>query len=163
MAWFVNILLIAAAFNAEEWLVKREMLSREAERLQQAYSECVKKLESPAEGVNIPVETYPDGSVKLEITASRAQFFLKEELVWAEDVEIVRYEDDHTVSSRIKAERCVFDRNTKSGWAEGAAKIVFKDTEFTGNGVYFSSPENYVMSKENSKIVSHDLKFGGVL
>ena len=72
------------AFNSEEWLGKRELFAREAERLRAAYTNCVARLETPAEDVTIPVETFEDGSVKVMIFAKKAQYFLDKGLVWAE-------------------------------------------------------------------------------
>ena len=45
----------AFAFRSDEWLAKREILSREAERLQAAYTSCVARLDEPAADVTIPV------------------------------------------------------------------------------------------------------------
>jgi len=149
------------AFVSSEWLGKREMLSREAERLQAAYTNCAARATDPAEGVAVPLETNPDGSVRLSIEAKKAQFFIDEGLVWAEGVSIRKTGEKGEEVSRIDAEKCVFDRNTKSGWAEGAMKLVYGKTVFSGRGVYFSSPEDYVMSFSDSSIESQDLKFAG--
>lgn len=152
----------ASAFNSADWLEKREMLTREAERLRAAYSNCVAQVQTPAEDIVIPVETFPDGSVKTVVQAKKAQFFAKEGLVWAANVVIRKYDGEGGVSAQIDATNCVIDRYTKSGWANGAARVRHGKTEFCGEGVYFSSPEAYVMVLRRSDIVSKDLKFGGV-
>lgn len=152
----------AFAFNSEEWLGKREILSREAERLRSAYTNCVAHLQAPAEDVTVPVETFDDGSVKVMVFAKKAQYFLEKGLVWAEGVEIKKFKPDGTLDGRISAKNCVVDRFTKSGWAEGTATVVHGKTTFRGRGVYFSSPESYVKVFEEADIESKDLKFGGV-
>ena len=153
----------AFAFDSEEWLGKRELFAREAERLQAAYTNCVANLETPAEDVTIPVETFDDGSVKVMIFAKKAQYFLDKGLVWAEDVTVRRFKADGRLEARIEAKNCVVDRFSKSGWAEGPAMVVHGKTTFRGTGVYFSSPEGYVKVFERTDVDSQDLKFGGAL
>ena len=150
------------AFDSAEWLGKRELLTREAERLMAAYTNCVATLQVPAEDVTVPVEVFEDGSLKTVVSARRAQYFLESGLVWAEGVTIRKFKSDGSVDGVIEAEHCVVDRNSKSGWAEGAAKVTHGETVFTGKGIYFSSPESYVKVFADSHIDSKDLKFGGV-
>ena len=151
------------ALNSEEWLGKRELFAREAERLRVAYTNCVARLETPAEDVTIPVETFDDGSVKVMIFAKKAQYFLDKGLVWAEDVTVRRFKPDGTLEAKIEAKNCVVDRFSKSGWAEGLATVTHGKTVFKGVGVYFSSPEGYVKVVERTDVDSKDLKFGGAL
>ena len=153
----------ACAFDSAEWHEKRELLLREAERLQAAYSNCVANLQAPAEDITVPVETYEDGSVKTVVAARRARFFLREGLIWAEGVVIKKFAVDGVEESRIDAASCVVDRATKSGWAEGPARVRHGKTTFGGSGVYFSSPESYVRVFDNAEIDTTDLSFGGSL
>ena len=155
--------LSASAFDSERWFEKRESKMADALRLCAAYSNCVARLEVPAEGVIVPMETFDDGSVKLSIGAKRAQFFLDTNFVWAEDVVIRKFDDTQTEISRVEAKNCVIDRVSKSGWVQGTAKIFHGKTEFSGSDVYFSSGDGYVISTADSSIVSTDLKFGGAL
>ena len=167
MRTFASVLCLAAAFPAQafdsaEWHGKRELLLREAERLQAAYSNCLASVHEPAESVTVPVETFDDGSVKAVVSARKARFFLKEGLIWAEGVVIKRFAQDGSEESRIDAASCVVDRATRSGWAEGPARVRHGKTTFSGSGVYFSSPESYVRVFKGSVIESSDLSFGGV-
>ena len=152
----------ALAFNSAEWLGKRELLAREAERLRSAYTNCVAHLEVPAEDVTVPVETFDDGSVKVMVFAKKAQYFMEKGWVWAEDVVIKKFKSDGSLDGQITAKNCVVDRFTKSGWAEGEATVEHGKTTFRGRGVYFSSPESYVKVFEEADIESKDLKFGGL-
>lgn len=152
----------ALAFDSTEWLGKRELFAREAERLRGVYSNCVARLEVPAEDVSVPVETHPDGSVKVMVTAKKAQYFLDTGLVWAEDVVIRKFRSDGSEDGCITAKNCVVDRVAKTGWAEGPATVTHDKTVFKGVGVFFSSPDSYVKVFEHSDIESKDLKFGGV-
>jgi len=157
--------LPALGLDQESWLDKRESMMREAVRLRVAYSNCVAKVSEPAEDVIVPIETHPSGAVKLVIAARKAQFFLDEGFIWAAGVTLRKLDEDGKELSRIEAEHCLFDRNpaAKSGWAEGAAKVTHKDSVFTGEDVYFSSRESYVLALRKSQIVSVDAKFGGGL
>lgn len=156
----VVLALDLMAFDSADWLGKRELLTREAERLRAAYSNCVARLEVPADDVTVPVETFPDGSVKVIIHAKRAQYFADSGLVWAEGVTVKRFASDGTEDGWIEAASCVVDRFAKSGWAEGPATVVHGKTTFRGKGVYFSSTDAYVKVFEESSVRSEDLKFG---
>ena len=156
---FVFHLPSAFAFDSAEWHGKRELFAREAERLMAAYTNCAARVENPAENVTIPVEAFADGSVKTRVNAAKAQYFLKEGLVWAEGVEVVQHASDGTVEGRIKAATCVVDRNSRSGWAEGAAKVTHGKTVFSGSGVYFSAAESYVQVFGESRVESDEIRF----
>lgn len=159
---FVFAAAAAEAFDSVEWLAKRDYFIHEAQRMRAAYSNCVAKLEAPAENVSVPLETYPNGAVKVLVKAKRAQYFFDSGLVWAEGVEIRRFGPDGAPDGQIDAQSCVVDRVAKCGWAEGPAKIRHGSSEFGGRGVFFSTPESYVRVEEGSDIRSEDLKFGGL-
>jgi len=150
------------AFDSAEWLGKRELFAREAERLRGVYSNCLARLESPAQDVTVPIETFPDGSVKILVSAKKAQYFLDTGLVWAEGVVIRKFRNDGSEDGRIEAANCVVDRVAKNGWAEGRATVTHDKTTFRGVGIFFSSQDSYVKVFEGSDIESKDLKFGGV-
>ena len=152
----------ANAFDSAEWLGKRELLLREAERLRAVYSNCLAKAKAPAEDVTMPMETFEDGSVKSIVAAKKAQFFQKEGTIWAEGVVITKFAHDGSREVCIEAERCVVDRFTKSGWAEGRASFVQGGTRFGGENVYFSSPESYVHVSAESSFETSDAGAGGV-
>lgn len=146
------------AFDSAEWLAHKEVLMREAERLQGAYTSFSKEVKNPAEDVLVPVETYPNGSVKTLVTAARAQFFAKEGIVWAKDVLAKDFNEKGINKSSLFAENCVVDRSTKSGWVEGRAKACHGATEVSGSKVYVSFAENFVMIFSDAELFSRDVK-----
>ena len=152
----------AKAFNAADWHGKRELMTREAERLMAAYSNCVARLQTPAEDVTVPLDTFDDGSDKVLISAKKAQYFLDSGLVWAEDVVVRRFKKGGALEAQIDAKNCVVDRLSKSGWSDGPTVVTHGKTVFAGRGVYFSASEGYVKVFHDADIVSEDLKFGGV-
>ena len=149
------------AFDSTEWHGKRELFAREAERLRTAYSNCLAKVDVPAEDVALPVETFADGSIKTIVRARKAQYFLDAGFVWAEGVVVETFRKDGVLDGRIEAANCVVDRGTRSGWAEGPATVIHGKTTFRGEGVYFSAADSYVKVIDRSEIDSEDLKFGG--
>ena len=154
--------LCAQAFDLSSWRAQRDLHVREAARLREAYSNCLQRLERPAEDVTVPVETHSDGSVRLVVQAKRAQFFLDSGLVWAENVVVRKFGPGGALDARIDARSCVIDRFTKSGWAEGAARVQQGKTSFAGRNVYFSSPESYVRVFDGADLVSEGVKAAGV-
>lgn len=148
------------AFDSEKWHEKRQMLSHEAMRLKKAYRWAEKNATSPAQNVDIPLETHPNGSVKLVVSAKKAQIFITRDLIWAEDLQITQFKPDGKIESIVKAKKCVFDRNenARSGWVEGEAQIIHANTVFKGKNVYFSSIEEYVMAMDDSTVISSDHK-----
>lgn len=150
------------AFDSEEWLAKRDILACEAERLRAAHSNCLARAGSPSTDVKLPIETFPDGSVQTLLTAEKVAVFLKENLIWAAGVTVRKVDATGETVAELKAASCVIDRQTKSGWAEGGARVRQGQTEFGGEGVYFSSPEGYVSVFGGSRIFSKDLDLGGL-
>ncbi len=153
---------VAFAFDSDAWMQKRTDLTNEIVRLRAEYAKCVVDVLEPAEDVVLPIETFPDGSVRLSVRAQKAQYFLNRGLVWAEGVDVRKFKKGGEPEMTLEAENCVIDRETKSGWAEGAAKLAQGGCVFRGKGIYFSSPENYVRVTKDSNLESTDFKSGGV-
>ena len=154
--------LNAQAFDFSAWSVQRDLHVREAERLRAAYSNCLHRIDHPAEDVMIPVETHTNGAVRLVVQAKRAQFFLDTGLVWAENVVVKKLGKGGELETRIDARSCVVDRFTKSGWAEGAARVQHRKTSLSGRNVYFSSPESYVRVFDGADLQSEGARAEGV-
>lgn len=152
----------AAEFEPALWLEKRAALTDEAMRLKAAYEECQTKVKEPAQDITIPIENYPNGSVKASVYAAKAQFFATSPYVWGEGVKIRQYTEDGVCAAEIDAANCIVDRKSRSGWADGAAKVTYSKTFVEGADVYFSLAEEYVMILSHTTITSADIKFGGL-
>lgn len=131
-------------------------------RLKAEYVKCLEKLDKPSEGIVVPVESHPDGSVKVDVTAGKAQFFDKDSLVWCGDVTVREYTPEGKVKMELTADACVVDRNTKSGWVQDYASGRYGKTKISGCGIYFSFTEEFVKISSKVAIESSDLKFEGV-
>ncbi len=146
----------AAAFDPDSWLERRELLTREAERLEKLYANCSAKADNPAEKVSLPIDTHPSGAVKSLVTAEKAQFFQSQGAVWAEGVTAHEYDAAGKEVSRLEAESLVVDRETKSGWVDGKARAIHGQTLVKGAHVYVSFAEDYVMICTNAVVRSRD-------
>ena len=147
----------AVAFSSAKWLEERNDDS-DMLRLRTAYADCVAKLAQPAENVAFPIETYPDGTVKSRLKAKRAQLFLDSGFIWGEGIRVEEYGRDGKVSGWLTADNCVVDRNTRTGWVEGAATLSYNDTVVKGRGVYFSFDREFIKIFSQSEIRAKGLK-----
>lgn len=166
MRYLTAVLLFAAtealAFNPDEWMKRRSAFADEALAMRQAYSNVCQQVSEPAENVQVPIELRADGSVKSSISARRAQFFLREGTVWAEDVVVRQFGEDGEEESRIESAHLLFDRATRHGWSEGSTRVRHGKTVFSGTDVFFATDEEYVLSLSSAALESKDLKLGGV-
>lgn len=160
---FLLAALEVSAFDSAAWQEKRVALSHEADRLRAAYRQCVSAIQSPAEDVTLPLELFPSGSAKTVVHARKAQYFLNSGFVWAEGVTVRKFKRDGSLDLTLEAQNCVIDRETKSGWADGAVTLTQGESVLRGRGVYFSSPEGYLLVTQDSDIDTKDLKGGGGL
>lgn len=136
--------------------------SADEARLRGEYAKCVKKLNKPSEGIVVPVESHPNGALKVDVYAGKAQFFDNESVVWCGEVTVREYDVGGNVKMELKADACVVDRRTKSGWVEGFASGRYEKTKISGCGIYFSFSEEFVKISSKVEIVSSDIKFEGV-
>lgn len=132
------------------------------ERLKLEFEKCLTKLDKPSEGIVVPVENHPNGSLKVDIYAGKAQFFEKEAIVWCGDVIVREYDLNGNVKVEVEADACVVDRKTKSGWIKDFANGRYDKTKIRGCGIYFSFPEEFVKISSKVEIESSDIKFEGV-
>ena len=137
-------------------------MDADRDRLATAYSNCLSRIDKPAQGVVVPVEMHPDGSVKMDVEAEKAQFFDKEGLVWCSGVTIREYASDGTQKLELAADACIVDRKTKSGWLAGRAKGVYGQTEITGSDVWFSAEEEAVKVFSGVEVASSGIKLEGL-
>lgn len=152
----------ASDFDSTAWLAKRARMKAEAIRLRIAYSNLVGKVKSPAENVTMTIETFPDGTIKSNLFAKKAQLFQENRMVYAENAVIRKYDQAGKIVAQIDAGRCVVDRIAKRGWIEGRAKLRYEKHVMDGVGAFFSSPEGYLSVKSKSDLKFTDFKIGGL-
>ena len=152
--------LTSLAFDSEKWLKDRgddsDML-----RLRHAFEDCSKKIDSPAENVAFPLETYANGTVKSRLKAKKAYMFVDSGFIWGEGICVEQYrQDGKTVMSSLVADNCVVDRNSKSGWVEGSAVMDWEGTVVKGRGIYFSFDREFIKIFSQTEIRTKALKLG---
>ena len=148
---------VAFAFSSAKWLAERNDDS-DMLRLRAAYADCVAKLAQPAEDVVFPLESYPDGTVKSRLKAKKAQLFMDTGFIWGEGIRVEEYDREGKVSGLLVADNCVVDKNTRTGWVEGAATLNYNDTVVKGRGVYFSFDREFIKIFSQSEIRAKGLK-----
>lgn len=138
-------------FSSAKWLEERGDDS-DVLRLRAAYRDCVAKLESPAENVVIPLESFENGKVKSRVKAARAHIFKETGLLWGENVHVEQFREDGSLYASLDAENCVVDRKSRSGWVEGSAKMVYGESSVKGRGIYFSLSREFIKIFSQSEI-----------
>ncbi len=165
-AHFIFAVMASLFLYAEEQgadvAAKIESFSADEKRLQGEYSKCLEKVKNPSQGIVVPIESHPDGSVKVDIAAGKAQFFDKEALVWCADVVVREYNPAGDVKMELVAESCLLDRTSRSGWLEGQACAKYGKTSISGCGIYFSFPDEFVKISSKVLVESSEIKFQGV-
>lgn len=123
-------------------------------RLRAAYAECGTRVTRPAEQVVIPLQAAADGRPLVTATAAKAQYFelggeasadarrkaaKKKHLVWCQEVTVRQFDEgDGSLVLELSAPGGLFDRDSLSGWLDGAVTGHWKTAPLTGTGVYFS-------------------------
>ena len=149
------VALQAFAFNSEAWLGYRDALSAKAQDLREDYAVYAAKVVNPALSLTVPVENYPDGSIKTSIFAEKACFFMQDGYIWAEGVLVRDFAPDGSIQSQVEGERCLINRNAKTGWVEGHAKAFYKgQAEAEGDNVYLSMADEFIIVFENTVLKS---------
>ena len=152
----------AETFDVAIASARRAAWSADEARLRAAYAEGLAKIDRPALGIVVPVESFPNGALKVAATAGKAQFFEADGLVWCGDVTVREYSESGAEKMSFSAAGCIVDRRTKSGWLEGAAHGTYGKTQLAGDGIYFSFPDEFVKISSKVEITSTEFKFEGV-
>ena len=148
----------AAAFDSEKWLGERGDDS-DMVRLREAYAECEKKIDAPAQNVTFPLETYPNGMVKSRLKAKKAYMFMDTGFIWGEGIRVEQYRPDgKTIEAFLTADNCIVDRKSKSGWVEGNAHMDWDGTSIKGRGIYFSFDREFIKIFSQTEIRTKALK-----
>ena len=154
----------AAQFDSEAWLAQYAD-DTEVERLKAAYAKCAEAATTPAENIVLPIEQYPDGRIKSQLTAARAQFFLDTGFVWGADIVVEQYDEKGAVTGSLKADNCLVDRKRVTGWVAGNATARMGDVTITGRGIFFAFKREFVKITEDAaiEVKSVHVDFGRLL
>ena len=145
------ILLLAAsfpapAFDSGAWMARRDDLS-DAMRLKSVHAEAEKRIASggaTAEGVEAPVESWPDGKPKTLMTAKSGLYSADGDIITATEVSVRMYAEDGKEQGRLDAKTGTYDRRTRTGWMDGGAEIHFDGYTAKGDNIYFSLNDEFI-------------------
>lgn len=98
---------------------------------------------SPVENLMLPLDYYDNGRMKAVLRAKKAQM-LADGLIFGEDVTVDLLTEDGKPDGRLTAEGCLFNRETKHGYCEGAVGMVKGTDRLKGRGMYFSIGEQFI-------------------
>lgn len=112
---------------------------------------------SPVENLMLPLDYYPSGRVKAVLRAQKAQMLL-EGLIFAEGVRVEMLAEDGQTDARLTAEGCLFDRNSKQGYCEGAVNVEKSGDRLKGRGMYFSMEQQFIKILAECEIRTHRMQ-----
>jgi len=89
--------------------------------------------QEPIEALRVPVEYYPDGTLKTELFAQRATV-QPDATIAASGIVFRVFDTNGTVDVTIKADEAEFSRERQAGWSEKAVSMLQGETLLTGEG-----------------------------
>ena len=98
---------------------------------------------APVENLTLPLDFYDNGRMKAVLHAERSQL-VADGLIFAEGVFVDMLTEDGKPDGRLTAEACLFDREAKHGYCEGAVHLVKGNDRIKGRGMYFSIEEQFI-------------------
>jgi hypothetical protein len=112
-------------------------------QLDKQWSEIKGRMTNPIENLTLPLDYYPDGTIKARLIAKHSQIF-ENGTVFASGVEVVMYDVGGQVSGHLVASDCVFDREKSHGYCRGAVEVRYNNDVLKGVGMYFSIADEYI-------------------
>ena len=98
---------------------------------------------SPVENLTLPLDYFPNGRVKAQLRAKKAQIF-SDGMIFAENVEVELFAEDGGADGKLMAEGCLFDRKAKHGYCAGRVHVEKNGDQLKGRGMYFSIEEQFI-------------------
>lgn len=104
---------------------------------------------SPVEDLTLPIEFYTNGQMRAVLHAGKAAVGSKNNLIWAWKVNVDMFDPNGKADGNVKADACLYDRNTKRGYCPAAVKLVKTNATISGTGMYWT------MSDDRMRIFSN--------
>ena len=115
-------------------------------------------LTSPVENLTLPLDYYPNGRMKAVLHAEKAQM-LDGGLIYSEGVVVDMLAEDGKPDGRLTADGCLFDRQAKQGYCEGAVHVEKGTDRIKGRGMYFSIEEQFIKILSECEIRTRRIPF----
>ena len=116
---------------------------------------------APVENLMLPLDHHANGRMRAVLRAGKSQI-VADGLIFAEGVSVELLAEDGSPDGRLTAEGCLFDRQAKHGYCEGAVSVVKGSDRIKGRGMYFSTEEQFIKILSECEIRTSriPLKFG---
>ena len=103
------------------------------------------------EGLRVPLEVWPDGTVKTEVTARKARVGDSGALI-ASGLKVEFRKEDGTVETRLEADACEFDRAKKTAKSDSAVVVTRRGLKISGTGFEWVSADQKIVIKNNVEV-----------
>lgn len=107
----------------------------------------------PVENLRLPLEYYPDGRIKTQITAGEARMSGSDGPIEAKNVVVEMYETNGIVQGRMTSAACRIDRAAGVGTSDADVKLEANGATITGTGFEWNAATRTVMILSNVKVV----------
>lgn len=129
--------------------------------LREKYREAAAVMNTPVENLMLPLDYHPNGRLRAVLRASKSHM-LADGLIFTQGVTVDLMTAEGTPDGQLTAEGCLFDRNAKHGYCEGAVTVVKGTDRIKGRDMYFSIENQFIKILSECEIHTFriPLKFG---
>ncbi len=117
------------------------------------------ELGPPAQGGRLPVQTHPNGRMKVLLLVKQGWFTPDMTSIVANNIRVETYSPTGELEGYLEAERAVIDRNQMLAVARGRVFVKMGEETLQGDGAYCDMKEEYVKILNKGEI--HTSKMGG--
>lgn len=116
----------------------------------------------PMDDISFPVDHFPNGTVRAQFKAKKA-FIPDDEndFVKAEGLVLELYDEHGGIQGYYIAEKCIFDRTTRTAYCEGRIRIEYRAPERTirvdGDGMQFDLVSRNAKILANPKVTMQEI------
>ncbi|MDE0837874.1 MAG: LPS export ABC transporter periplasmic protein LptC [Kiritimatiellae bacterium] len=111
------------------------------------------------EDLRVPLEHFPDGTVKTEVTAKRAKVSDTGALI-ASGLKVEFRNPDGSVHTTLKSKVCVFDRVNKRADSDDDVELIKDGIKITGTGFVWTSDDERIKIKNNVEVTLEKKNLG---
>lgn len=105
-----------------------------------------------SEGLRIPIDQHPNGTIKTQVTAARAMIRPGGQLIDGESVVIEVFDDKGVLQQVARLEKCVFDRGKKEASSAGPVRLEDQGVVVSGTGIEWRGSDESFKILSNAKV-----------
>ncbi len=107
------------------------------------YRDALAAMTTPVENLMLPLDYHPNGRLRAVLRASKSQM-LADGQIFALGVTVELLTAEGLPDGQLTAEGCLFDRDAKHGYCEGAVSVVKGTDRLKGRDMYFSIAHQFI-------------------